>query len=70
MLHKLNFKIKITISLHKNFRNERLKRNTNQENKQTNETNNKQHQKIMIKKSDTLPTQPVFPKDLSQVVYL
>ena len=46
----------------KKFKKVRLKRKTNQENKQT----NKQHQK----KKDTLPTQPVFLKDFSQVVYL
>ena len=42
-LHKLNFKIKITICLHKNFRKVRLKRKANQESKQTNETNSKYH---------------------------
>ena len=43
MLHKLNFEIKITIRLHKNFRKVSLKRKTNQEktNKQTDETSNK-----------------------------
>ena len=66
MLHKLNFKIKITICLHKNFRKVKLKRKTNQENKhrQMKQTTNN------IKKSDALSTQPVFPKDFSQVTYL
>ena len=44
----------------KKFKKVRLKRKTNQENKQTNN----------IKKKDTLPIQPVFLKDVSQVVYL
>ena len=34
-------------------------------NKQINETNN-----IKKRKRDTLPTQPVFPKDFSHAVYL
>ena len=42
MLHKLNFKVKITISLHKNSRKVRLKRKTDQENKQTNKRNKQQ----------------------------
>ena len=45
----------------KKFKKVRLKRKTNQENKQTNN---------IKKKKDTLPTQPVFLKDFSQVVYL
>ena len=44
--------------LHKNLRKVRLRRNTNQENKQT----NKQRKANSIEKSDTLPTQPVFRK--------
>ena len=68
MLHKLNFEIKITIRLHKNFRKVSLKRKTNQEktNKQTKQATKSKNQK----RRDTLPTQPVFPKDFSQVVYL
>ena len=51
MLHKLNFKIKITISLHKNFKKLRLKKTqTKKTNKQTNEKKNKQYQKIILKK--------------------
>ena len=42
MLHKLNFKVKITISLYKNSRKVRLKRKTYQENKQTNKRNKQQ----------------------------
>ena len=38
-LHKLNFKMKITICLHKHFRKVRLKRKTNQENNQPNKQN-------------------------------
>ena len=42
MLHKLNFKIKITICLQKKFRKVSLKRKTNEENKQTNKRNKQQ----------------------------
>ena len=49
MLRKLNFKIKFTICLHTNFREVRLKRKTNQENKQRNKqktpTNNKEQRR-------------------------
>ena len=65
MLHKLNFKIKITVCLHKILEKwvskVKLIKKTN---KQTNKLN-KQH-----KKTDTLPTQPIFQKDFSEVVYL
>ena len=45
MLYKLNFRVKITISLPKNFRILRLKGKNDQENKQTEKkTINKQHQ--------------------------
>ena len=45
MLYKLNFRVKITISLPKNFRILRLKGKNDQENKQTEKkTTNKQHQ--------------------------
>ena len=59
--------MKIAICLHKNFTNvkfykEKLNETTN---KQINETNN-----IKKRKRDTIPTQPVFPKDFSQAVYL
>ena len=67
MLGKLNFKIKFTICLHTNFREVRLKRKTNQENKQRNK---KKTQQTTNNKGDNLPTQPIFLNDFSQVVYL
>ena len=70
MLQKLNFKIKITICLRKNFRKVRLKRKTNRENKQTNKRNKKQTTSKNNKKRNKLPTQPIFPKDFLQVAYL
>ena len=53
MLHKLNFKIKFTICLHINFREVRLKRKTNPENKQRNK---KKPQQTTKNKGDNLPT--------------
>ena len=44
MLHKLSFKIKVTIYPHKNCRKGRLKRKTNLENKQANSINNNNKQ--------------------------
>ena len=63
MLHKLNFKIKITISLHKNFKKLRLKKTqTKKTNKQTNKRNKEQTiSKNNFKK--VIPSQP--QKDFS-----
>ena len=64
----MNFKIKITICLRKNLTKVKLQRKklTKTTKKQTNKRKNKQKKR----KKDTLPTQPVFPKDFSHAVYL
>ena len=56
------------MDLHETFRKAKLKK-INREIKQTNKQQNKQRQQKQ-KERDTLPTQPIFPNDFSQVVYL
>ena len=69
---------KVTIYFHKKSnRKVRLERKINQE-KQTNNNNsnnsssksNNNNKNSNNKKIDTLPAQPIFPEDFSQVVYL
>ena len=67
MLHKVNFKIKVTIYLHEYLRKVRINRKIDQENIQKSEqtitTSKKQN------KGDVLPSQ-LFPNDFSEVAYM